>query len=376
MITENSGVPEIASTVYEEVKKVKVMPKVNIIVTGKTGVGKSTMINAIFGSRMTDTGIGKPVTDNIQMLSDDRIPVKIYDTVGLELDAGKQVKSTDDICGLIEKKRETGKGEEYIHAVWYCVNSGSKRFEDFEADFVRELKSKYRVPVFVILTQCYAKKKAAELANYIEEATAIKPTAILAEDYETDAGIIPAYGLDALIEKTTASIPELMRDSLITAQRINLELKIDLAKKIVAQTQVAAAAAGFAPVPGVSDALLIIPAQISMIARITKVFGFPFDKAAVTAIVGSFVGTSGATVAGRAIVSNLLKCIPGVGTIAGGAISAATAAALTGVMGSAYIAAVRAMYETLSDGDFENSGLIAKTLADNIKIVMSKADIK
>ncbi|MEQ9483449.1 hypothetical protein [Coleofasciculus sp. F4-SAH-05] len=41
------------------------------------------------------------------------------------------------------------------------------------------------------------------------------------------------------------------------------------------------------------------------------------------------VGVGGVATFGRAIAANLLKMIPGAGTIVGGAISASTAAALT-----------------------------------------------
>ena len=45
----------------------------------------------------------------------------------------------------------------------------------------------------------------------------------------------------------------------------------------------------------------------------------------------------GTTILGKTIVSNALKFIPGVGTVAGGAISATTAAALTTALGNTYI---------------------------------------
>ena len=34
----------------------------NLAIFGKTGVGKSTLINAIFGEEVARTGIGEPVT--------------------------------------------------------------------------------------------------------------------------------------------------------------------------------------------------------------------------------------------------------------------------------------------------------------------------
>jgi predicted GTPase len=37
---------------------------VNILIAGATGVGKSTLINAIFQGNMAETGQGRPVTPN------------------------------------------------------------------------------------------------------------------------------------------------------------------------------------------------------------------------------------------------------------------------------------------------------------------------
>lgn len=39
--------------------------KLNVLIVGKTGVGKSTLINAVFGDKVAKTGSGKPVTQEI-----------------------------------------------------------------------------------------------------------------------------------------------------------------------------------------------------------------------------------------------------------------------------------------------------------------------
>ncbi|WYX20332.1 GTPase [Achromobacter xylosoxidans] len=43
--------------------------RVNILVAGKTGVGKSTLINAVFRGELAKTGAGKPVTQTTQEFS-------------------------------------------------------------------------------------------------------------------------------------------------------------------------------------------------------------------------------------------------------------------------------------------------------------------
>ena len=91
-----------------------------------------------------------------------------------------------------------------------------------------------------------------------------------------------------------------------------------------------------APIP-FSDCALLIPTQLGIIASITVIFGFDVNKSILTAFLSSTLGSGGVTLLGKTVVSNLVKLIPGVGTIAGGAISAATAGVLTAALGEAYI---------------------------------------
>ena len=84
---------------------------------------------------------------------------------------------------------------------------------------------------------------------------------------------------------------------------------------------------------------IIIPEQIAMLGGITPVFGLPIEKGTIAAIVSATIGTAGTTVLGKTIVANLVKLIPGVGSVVGGVISGATAAALTAALGEAYIIA-------------------------------------
>lgn len=54
-------------------EKIKNLNTLNIIVAGKTGVGKSTLINSVFKEKLADTGMGKPVTSHMR-----KITKKVY----------------------------------------------------------------------------------------------------------------------------------------------------------------------------------------------------------------------------------------------------------------------------------------------------------
>lgn len=58
---------------------------VNILIAGSTGVGKSTLINAIFQGNLAVTGQGRPITPNTREIKKDGIPLSIFDSRGLEM---------------------------------------------------------------------------------------------------------------------------------------------------------------------------------------------------------------------------------------------------------------------------------------------------
>lgn len=60
----------------------------NILLLGKTGVGKSTFINYLFEKDICVTGAGKPVTQNIYgYINKDivNMPIRVFDSKGLEV---------------------------------------------------------------------------------------------------------------------------------------------------------------------------------------------------------------------------------------------------------------------------------------------------
>ncbi len=184
----------------------------------------------------------------------------------------------------------------------------------------------------------------------------IKVIPVLAEDMDFDEEYVArAYGIDTLISVMAQVLPAELQHAFMHVQKGNLELKRKMSHACVATAVATAFGEGFAPVP-FADAAMLVPTQVGMIAGITTIYGYNINKTVLTAFVSSTIGTAGATVLGKNIVSNILKLIPGVGTVAGGAISGTTAGLITTALGEAYIAIMTMMYK----GELKESDLNIK----------------
>ena len=331
--------------------KIKNLKTLNIMVVGKSGVGKSTLINSLFRGNFAETGLGRPVTSEIRKKVKKDYPLAIYDTPGFELSSGQQNKVKDEILDIISNGFTSKDINDAIHCIWYCVNVGGNRtFDESEINWLKEFTSENKVtqvPIIVVLTQAIPKKKASEMKNHVEKENLdiIKVVPILAQDMDFDEEYIArAYGLDHLIDIMAEVLPNELQNTLQNVQKASLESKKKAAQALVATAVAGSFGEGFAPIP-FSDAALLVPTQVGMIAGITVIFGLDISKSFLTSFVSATIGSAGATVLGKAIVSNLLKLIPGVGTVAGGLISGTTAGLLTTALGSAYIMIMEMVYK-------------------------------
>lgn len=361
---------EAIDAISEKVQNLKTL---NIIVAGKTGVGKSTLINAVFKDKLADTGMGKPVTTHMRRISKKGIPLAIYDTRGFELGKEVQGEVKKEVINTISKGLATKDINKTIHCIWYCINTASNRIEPEEIEWLRELSMDNQitqVPIIVVLTQSFSKKKSQEMRQSLlnENLDIIQVIPVLAEDYEIEElGVAKAYGLDALIQVMGEALPDELIDTLQHVQIASLEEKKRRAQAAVATATVAAAGEGASPIP-FSDCALLVPTQVGMIASITVIFGFDVNKSIITALVSASIGAGGATVLGKTVVTNILKCIPGAGTVVGGAISASTAGVITAALGEAYIAIMELVFK----GDMAIDDLGTKKGKDKMTVLFKQ----
>ncbi len=338
-IDVNKIAQEAVDAIGEKIRNLKTL---NIIVAGKTGVGKSTLINAVFRDKLAEVGIGKPVTDHMRKITKKGVPLAIYDTRGFEMGKEVQQQVKDEVISTVRKGLASKDVNKTIHCIWYCINTASNRIEPQEIEWLKDLSRENQitqVPIIVVLTQSFSKKNADTLRKILldENLDVVQIVPVLAEDYEVDDDYTAkSYGLDVLIQVMGEALPDELEETLQNVQIACLAEKKKKAHAVVATATTAAAGAGAAPIP-FADCAVLIPAQVGMIASITVIFGFDISKSFLTAFLSSTLGSGGATLLGRTVVTNLAKLIPGAGSIVGGAISAGTAGVITAALGEAYI---------------------------------------
>jgi len=322
---------EVLGKTSEEIQK---MSPINILLVGKTGVGKSTLINGMFRDNLVETGVGKPVTKYLQKITKENIPINLYDTQGLELNSQNQREVLTEITTLLKDLKHQGE-KDRIHLIYYCINSNGSRIEDSEIALINSLKQ--FAPVIIVLTQSLG-ENSEQLKDYIQNLNldVADVIEILAKPYRINDMVIEEKGLKELMTKSFELLDEEIKNSFINAQHVDIDLKAKTARRWAKRYIKTAFGIGFVPIP-FSDASLLVPMQIGMIAHINSIFGISMDKQRVASIIAAIGGTGGATFAGRFIVTNALKFIPGVGSLAGGLISAATASIMTTALAMSYI---------------------------------------
>ncbi len=351
----------------------------NLAVFGKTGAGKSTLVNAVFGMKVAATGTGAPVTSGMNYYEHPNGILGLYDSQGFETGhSGDAV-----LAGLdqIVRQSRTEPIERQIHAAWYVVRWSDRRFEKAQEAFVRRLAE--MVPVIAVLSQVPMRAdgqihaEALEFARYIESCSLpLAPTnaVILTNAAPDDFMQTVVFGLDRLVDATFATAPEATRRALSAAQLVDKERKRRAAEKIVKAASSSALAAGITPIP-FSDAAILVPLQITMIARVTAAYGLAVPSSKLAALVGSLMLSSGATTAGRWMVSSLLRMTPG-GQVPAAAISGAVASGLTSAMGKAWIVVCERMLERELAGEAIDMDAMQSVFADEFahRMRLKKSD--
>ncbi|ORX42614.1 hypothetical protein BCR36DRAFT_306461, partial [Piromyces finnis] len=141
---------ELAKIVKSAVEKFKKdTERINILIAGKTGVGKKTLIDSIFYNKLGTLGNKKNITNEIQEISQEEIPLSIINIDGPEKRNYKQIIS--DLKKLINERQKNKIEREMIHIAWICIEDCTLWIEEEEEELIRMLHN--YMPVIAIITK-------------------------------------------------------------------------------------------------------------------------------------------------------------------------------------------------------------------------------
>ena len=186
-----------------------------VIVVGRSGVGKSTLINAIFREQLAETGAPEIQTTATKIYEPKgkNLFLQMIDTRGIELNnkhgPEKIIKNT--INYINNQRNNEGKNinnfNDLIQGIWYCITGSN--IEEKEIEIIIKLRKEFReiIPLIIVYTRMISKSnfnKMKERINQKINNAILIP--ILAEevinDEENPNNVIKSFGLDELKNKT------------------------------------------------------------------------------------------------------------------------------------------------------------------------------
>lgn len=186
------------------------MKSINILVLGKSGVGKSSLLNYLVEKNICETGVGSPVTQNY---FDNYIFTNNYKNINYNLldTKGIEPAETKQFIEIIEKKIKSFEANSSIfdklHTIYYCIAASSKRIETFEIEFIKKLKA--NIPIIIILTKSdlVDENTIQELKKHLEVSLGyMHIIQVCSVEHHSRKGITQPFGRDQVLKHSFVGI--------------------------------------------------------------------------------------------------------------------------------------------------------------------------
>ena len=328
------------------------MSRGNVLVIGNSGVGKSTLINALLGEERAKTGWGtEGTTEELAIYESDTLNFRLIDTVGFEPSWFKGMRAINSVIKWSKNSAKEGHADTQINVIWFCVEgTAGKLFAKSIHDLSRATSMWPSVPVIVVITKSYSVPDRSRNIEMVYNAFAKqkkytknlrKVIPVVAQVFVlNDNAFAPPEGLTELIEATNELMPEGMKSSEHDIAAYKLNRKRFMSQAIVSVSTTAAVVVGAVPIP-FPDATILMPLEVALVNSLAQVYEIKKDEASKN-LFNTIVEVGTVSIVARQAI-NAAKAIPGL-NIGAAALNAIVAGSIVAVLGEGTIYVFEQIY--------------------------------
>jgi uncharacterized protein (DUF697 family)/GTPase Era involved in 16S rRNA processing len=344
----------------------------NVLVIGGSGVGKSTLINAVLGEEVAPTSWGRAGTEELKLYEDERAPFRLIDTMGFEVSSKRQHKAVKAVKRWSKECAKEGRENTQINVIWFCVDGTAARlFSDTIAQLNEATDIWKSVPVIAVITKSYSEFEKQSNVRMVREAFEAQHTRgplddllhkpdyskrlrkiipVVAQAWQqSETNIVPPSGIETLIETTNELMPEGMDAARGDLERFILARKRALSQGVIAPCVTAGAVVGALPLP-IADAAVLGPVEAVEVTTLARIYGLNKDDG-FDSLMDTIIDVGTVSVAAKGAIS-VLKAIPGI-NVAAEVLNAAVAASIIAALGEGCVY----VFEQMSTGKMSEADL-------------------
>lgn len=284
---------------FYQLSKRRMKMKPNILVCGKTGVGKTSLIQAVTHRGVVPDsaiGDGKPLTVGFQVYETEI--ANFVDSEGMNPGTQTLDEYADFILDELLTRLDAENEERLIHNIWYCIDGSGARIQDTDAKLIKTFSDK----VILVVTKCelMRKEQVESMMNTLldlierdrivlvsaENRTGLKQLIAKAETMSTTAMGHASEELDAFRKRWD--------DYYANMRRVWTESVSSEADSYINWAAGRAAAIALVPLP-LADVAPLIANEVYMLYKLAELYGIAADNTVITML----LGCAGGSIAGK-----------------------------------------------------------------------------